>query len=314
MAVRIPAAGGEAARADPLAQFVQSHALSFFHLSAPDLLLGMDSDPAKRNVAGLLEEHPDALRDGIALRKFGQQVIERLAQGAHPPVVDRARRRQRAARPARPARRRSPSCPRRWRSCKRTLALWKKTVDGFPDEIDSFSNFPTMYCGLVGPDGSLRLYDGNLRFVGPDGSDRRRPGGARRLRDVHRRGDAAGLVPEGAVLQAGRLSPTASTASARWRGSTSRTGAARPRRTPSSRSTARRFGPHRPERVPLPLRPPDRGPLRPRADAGSCSTTRPSSGPRSAPTRASTTSRASASSRPRAARSSTTTRWTTTAR
>src|SRR6516162_7058309 len=27
------------------AQFVQSHALSIIHLSAPDLLLGMDSDP-----------------------------------------------------------------------------------------------------------------------------------------------------------------------------------------------------------------------------------------------------------------------------
>jgi NAD-reducing hydrogenase large subunit len=53
---------------------------------------------------------------------------------------------------------------------KRTLALWKATVERFPDEIDSFSNFPTMYCGLVGPDGSLRLYDGNLRFVGSDGS------------------------------------------------------------------------------------------------------------------------------------------------
>jgi NAD-reducing hydrogenase large subunit len=53
---------------------------------------------------------------------------------------------------------------------KRTIDLWKKTLDGFPDEIDSFSNFPTMYCGLVGPDGSLRLYDGNLRFVGADGS------------------------------------------------------------------------------------------------------------------------------------------------
>ena len=26
-------------------QLVQSHALSFFHLSAPDLLLGMESDP-----------------------------------------------------------------------------------------------------------------------------------------------------------------------------------------------------------------------------------------------------------------------------
>ena len=29
-----------------LAQITQSHALSFFHLSAPDLLLGMDADPA----------------------------------------------------------------------------------------------------------------------------------------------------------------------------------------------------------------------------------------------------------------------------
>jgi NAD-reducing hydrogenase large subunit len=38
------------------AQFVQSHALSFFHLSAPDLLLGFDSDPPRRNVFGLIEQ------------------------------------------------------------------------------------------------------------------------------------------------------------------------------------------------------------------------------------------------------------------
>ena len=42
------------------AQFVQSHALSFFHLSAPDLLLGFDSDPARRNVFGLIEANPGA--------------------------------------------------------------------------------------------------------------------------------------------------------------------------------------------------------------------------------------------------------------
>ena len=61
-------------------QFVQSHALSFFHLSAPDLLLGMDSDPARRNIFGLIEEQPGLARDGIALRKFGQQIIEGLAK------------------------------------------------------------------------------------------------------------------------------------------------------------------------------------------------------------------------------------------
>jgi NAD-reducing hydrogenase large subunit len=169
MAVRIPETAEKLRELIHCAQFVQSHALSFFHLSAPDLLLGMDFDPARRNVAGLLEEHPDALRDGIALRKFGQQVIERLgkervhtswivAGGVNVPLDAQARDKTLAELPAAMA------------IVKRTIDLWKKTLDGFPDEIDSFSNFPTMYCGLVGPDGSLRLYDGNLRFVGADGS------------------------------------------------------------------------------------------------------------------------------------------------
>ena len=54
MAVRIPATAEKLRELLHCAQFVQSHALSFFHLSAPDLLLGMDFDPAKRNIAGLL--------------------------------------------------------------------------------------------------------------------------------------------------------------------------------------------------------------------------------------------------------------------
>src|SRR4030065_560575 len=85
MAVQIPGTAVKLRELMHCGQFVQSHALSFFHLSAPDLLLGMDYDPAKRNVIGLLEKHPEALRDGIALRKFGQQAIERLAQGRTPP-------------------------------------------------------------------------------------------------------------------------------------------------------------------------------------------------------------------------------------
>ena len=168
MAVRIPDTATKLRELLHMAQFVQSHALSFFHLSAPDLLLGMDFDPAKRNVAGLLEEHPDALRDGIALRKFGQQVIERLAgERVHPswtvpggvntPLDPQDRERTLA------------ELPTAVSIVKRTLYLWKKTVDGFPAEIATFSNFPTMYLGNVGPDGSLRLYDGNLRFVGSDG-------------------------------------------------------------------------------------------------------------------------------------------------
>jgi len=36
---------------------------------------------------------------------------------------------------------------------RRTIELWKRTLDQFPEETASFSNFPTMYLGLVGPDG-----------------------------------------------------------------------------------------------------------------------------------------------------------------
>lgn len=67
------------------AQIVQSHALSFFHLSAPDLLLGMDSDPAQRNIVGLIAHHPDIARGGIRLRQFGQDIIQRLGgKKVHP--------------------------------------------------------------------------------------------------------------------------------------------------------------------------------------------------------------------------------------
>ena len=124
MAVRIPASAAKLRELLHCAQFVQSHALSFFHLSAPDLLLGMDSDPAKRNVAGLLDEHPDALCDGIALRKFGQQAIERLGKerihpswtvpgGVNAPLEAQTRDLIRTELPAAKA------------IVKRTLALWK---------------------------------------------------------------------------------------------------------------------------------------------------------------------------------------------
>jgi NAD-reducing hydrogenase large subunit len=56
MAVRIPETAAKLRELLHCAQVLQSHAISFFHLSAPDLLLGMDSDPAQRNIVGLLEK------------------------------------------------------------------------------------------------------------------------------------------------------------------------------------------------------------------------------------------------------------------
>ena len=73
--VKIPPAAEKLRRLMHYAQLVQSHALSFFLLSGPDLILGMESDPAKRNLIGLIEAQPELTREGIRLRQFGQEVI-----------------------------------------------------------------------------------------------------------------------------------------------------------------------------------------------------------------------------------------------
>ena len=88
LAVRIPPTADKLRRIFGLAQVVQSHALSFFYLSSPDLLLGMDADPAKSNLIGVLEQKQELARDGIRLRQFGQQIIERLGgKRIHPAWV-----------------------------------------------------------------------------------------------------------------------------------------------------------------------------------------------------------------------------------
>jgi len=169
MAVRIPPAAALLREAIHCGQMVQSHALSFFHLSAPDLLLGMDSDPEKRNVLGLAEKHPDIARDGIALRKFGQTVIERLAgERIHPSGIVPGG----VAKPLDAAVRDAilKELPDARAIAWRTLDLFKCILDGFPAEMANFGKMPTMYAGLVGNAGQLRLYDGRIRFRNADGS------------------------------------------------------------------------------------------------------------------------------------------------
>jgi len=48
LGVTVPPAAVKLRRLMNLAQMCKSHALSFFHLSGPDLLLGWESDPATR--------------------------------------------------------------------------------------------------------------------------------------------------------------------------------------------------------------------------------------------------------------------------
>ena len=77
-------------------QTLQSHALHFFHLCSPDLLFGFDDDVRHRNIVGVIEDHPEIAKQGVLLRKYGQEVIRVTAgkrihgTGAIPGGVNKA--------------------------------------------------------------------------------------------------------------------------------------------------------------------------------------------------------------------------------
>jgi NAD-reducing hydrogenase large subunit len=164
MAVRIPEPAVRLRRLMNLAQIVQSHALSFFHLSSPDLLLGMDADPARRHLFGVLQADPVLARGGIRLRQFGQQVIAWLggkrihpawvvAGGVSDPLSAEQREHILTA------------IPEAMAITQHTLAWFKQKLEGYREEIRAFANFPSYFLGLVTPEGGLEYYDGKLRVV-----------------------------------------------------------------------------------------------------------------------------------------------------
>ena len=101
LGVEIPARRPKLRRLMNLGQFIQSHALSFFHLSSPDLLLGFDSDPAKRNVMGLIAAEPELARERRPAAQVRPGDHRAARRQADPPGLGGAGRRARPARPRR---------------------------------------------------------------------------------------------------------------------------------------------------------------------------------------------------------------------
>ncbi len=170
LAVKIPAAAEKLRRLMNLAQLTQSHALSFFHLSSPDFLLGWDSDPAKRNVFGLIEENPDLARAGIRLRQFGQTIIELLGArkihaawtvpgGVRSPLSEEGRQWI------------IDRLPESFATLQVALDLFKGMLENaLKDEINIFGDFPSLFMSLVGKNGEWEHYGGHLRFVDSQGN------------------------------------------------------------------------------------------------------------------------------------------------
>jgi NAD-reducing hydrogenase large subunit len=169
MAVKIPETAAKLRRLMNLAQIVQSHALSFFYLSSPDLLLGLDAAPEKRNLFGVARADPALARDGVRLRQFGQQIIESLGgKRIHPSWVVPGG----VSEPLLPAQREAilSALPEVMTLAQRTLTWFKRQLERYDEEIRTFANFPSYFMGLVNEEGGLEHYDGNLRVMDATGN------------------------------------------------------------------------------------------------------------------------------------------------
>ncbi len=150
-------------------QIMQSNVLHFFHLCSPDLLFGFTAPAAKRNIFEVIKAYPDLAKQGILLRKYGQEVIRLTAgkkihgTGAVPGGINK-----------------NLSLKERDELLKdlgQMIAWAKGAVDvareyseANLDLVKEFAHFNSNHLSLVREDGALDLYHGHLRAVDASGN------------------------------------------------------------------------------------------------------------------------------------------------
>jgi NAD-reducing hydrogenase large subunit len=154
-------------------QMFQSHALHFFHLVSPDLLFGVDGDPAIRNIIGVAKKFPDLAVQGVMMRKFGQEIIKATAgkkihgTGAIPGGINKHLTQEEKESFLNGPDPLNIDKMISW--SQDALAFLKGYHKENKEFIDGFAAFPSSHLSLVRKDGALDLYHGVLRAVDSEG-------------------------------------------------------------------------------------------------------------------------------------------------
>lgn len=151
-----------------MGQIIQSHGMHFFELAGPDLLLGFDADPEIRNVVGIIQTNPELAIKAVMLRKFGQEIIKAVGgRKIHPnfsvpggvnKALSKTERDQILS-----------GIEDAISTTQVGLAVFKEWAEKNKVDVDKFAVFSTGYMGLVTPEDSLVLTDGQVLLVDENG-------------------------------------------------------------------------------------------------------------------------------------------------
>ncbi len=168
--LQVPPAGVLLRELLSAAQLVHSHALHLFAMAGPDLFFGLDAEPEKRSIVGLVEAMPDVAKKALRLRTLGSRMVESVGgRGVHPVTVvlggisfelDEALRGALAKTAAEALELAKELTP-----VARDLVL--KAMERYPALAQL--EIPTHYLGMV-KGGRTSHYDGALRLVDPKGA------------------------------------------------------------------------------------------------------------------------------------------------
>lgn len=151
-----------------MGQIIQSHGMHFFELAGPDLILGFDADPATRNVVGLINADANLALKAVALRKYGQEIIHMVAgRRIHPNFAIPGGVNKTLTAADRDVM--LKGIDEMIAITQAGLKIFKDWAAANHEDINKFAVFPSGYMGLVTPDNSLELYQGDIRLVGRDG-------------------------------------------------------------------------------------------------------------------------------------------------
>lgn len=165
--VEIPEPAAKLRELMHMGQFINSHALHFFFLAAPDFVFGPDADPSIRNVVGIIRNKPEIAKKAIRARAIGQTIIKIPGGKAVHPV---------SAVPG------GMSCPlskekrdELLKGAKEALEIAEFTIgfakpifESYMEEVKSLGVLESYYMGTV-KNGGFELYDGPIRIMDASG-------------------------------------------------------------------------------------------------------------------------------------------------
>lgn len=154
-------------------QIFQSHVLHFFHLVSPDLLFGINADPAIRNIIGVAMEHKELAVQGVMMRKFGQEIIKATAgkkihgTGAIPGGINKnlsIEERDHFLKGKDPL-----NADKMIEWSLSAIEFFRNYQSKNSELIDNMAAFPSNHLSLVRKDGAMDLYHGVIRAVDANG-------------------------------------------------------------------------------------------------------------------------------------------------